>query len=104
MPTPTPVFAELAALYGDVDPEDIEAVQRWFAEELPKLGLDEIERIVAHLIAADGDVAGTKIAPVYPVRAPLPSLRSSPPVEVPLFADPPPQWLRRLAAKLRRPR
>jgi hypothetical protein len=104
VPTPTPIFAELAARYGDVDPQDIEAVQRWFAEDLPKLGLEQIERIIEELLTADGAVVDRKIDPVYPDWAPLPSLRSSPRVETPLFADPPPLWLRRLAAKLRRSR
>jgi hypothetical protein len=37
MPTPTTAFADAAAEFGDVDPDDLEAVQRWFMEELPKL-------------------------------------------------------------------
>ena len=35
MPTPTHVFADVAATYGGVDAGDMEAVQRWYEETLP---------------------------------------------------------------------
>ena len=66
MPTPTAAFADAAAKYGDVDPEDIEAVQKWFAEELPTLSPDTIERIFDDLLARDGDSESREIVPVYP--------------------------------------
>ena len=42
MPTPITAFADAAAKYGDIDPDDIEAVQKWFADELPRLPVDTI--------------------------------------------------------------
>ncbi|MGB5548696.1 MAG: hypothetical protein WBM74_19095, partial [Polyangiales bacterium] len=87
MPTPTTAFADAAAKYGQVDPEDLEAVQRWFTEELPKLPLQVIEQVLQDLLAQDGTAHEREIIPVYPDRAPLPSLRASPAVPTPLLAE-----------------
>ena len=99
MPTPTTAFADAAAKYGDVDPEDIEAVQRWFADELPTLPVETIEQLLHDLLARDGATPERKINPVYPERAPLPSLSSSPEVASPLLAE---NWKRILGRLLSR--
>ncbi|MGB3127817.1 MAG: hypothetical protein WBB95_28720 [Pseudomonas sp.] len=102
MPTPTTAFADAAAEYGDVDPEDIEAVQHWFTDELPNLPVDTIEQVLRDLLVQDGAAPARQINPVYPERAPLPSLRSSPAVAAPLLAE---EWRRlfsRLLGRLRR--
>ena len=102
MPTPITAFADAAAKYGDIDPNDIEAVQNWFAEELPKLPVLTIEQVLHDLLERDGTAAEREIVPMYPKRAPLPSLRSSPPALPPLLAE---QWrtlLGRLSKRLRR--
>ncbi len=103
MPTPTTAFVDAAAKYGNVNPEDIEAVQTWFAKELPTLSPDVIENVVLDLLAQDGAIAGREVIPVYPKAARLPSLRSSPRVAAPLLAE---DWkclLRRLLRLLRGP-
>ena len=102
MPTPTTAFADAAAKYGDVDPDDIEAVQTWFAEELPTLSPDIIEQVLRDLLARDGSAAEREIIPVYPERAPLPSLGSSPAATTPLLAEDWRRLLRRLLARLGR--
>ena len=102
MPTPTTAFADAAAKYGGVDPDDIEAVQRWFAEELPTLSIQIIEQVIRDLLAQDGAVSGREIIPVYPERAPLPSLGASPAVSTPLLAEDWRRLLRRALARLRR--
>ena len=102
MPTPITAFADAAAKYGDIDPDDIEAVQNSFAKELPKLPIDTIEHVLHDLLERDGTAAEREIAPMYPKRAPLPSLGSSPPALPPLLAE---QWrtlLGRLLSRLRR--
>ena len=96
MATPTTAFADAAAKYGDVDPEDIEAVQRWFAEELPTLSPDIIEQVLNDLLSRDGEAPDRELVPVYPERAPLPSLGASPQVTPPLLAD---EW-RRIVGRL----
>ncbi|MBW2509249.1 MAG: hypothetical protein JRE81_11505 [Deltaproteobacteria bacterium] len=101
MPTPTAAFADAAAKYGDVDPEDIEAVQKWFVEELPTLSPETIERIFENLLARDGDSESRQMVPVYPDQAPLPSLSSSPPIASPLLAEPWKRLLSRLFGRLR---
>jgi hypothetical protein len=96
MATPTTAFSDAAAKYGDVNPEDIEAVQKWFTEELPSCPVDVIEQVLLDLLARDGAAAAREIVPVYPERAPLPSLVLSPPAALPLLAE---DW-RRLLRKL----
>jgi hypothetical protein len=102
LPTPTTAFADAAAEYGNGDPNDIEAVQRWFAEELLKLSPDVIERVLHDLLQRDGETPEREMIPSYPDRVPLPSLGSSPQVTPPLLAE---EWKRviaRLFARLRR--
>ena len=102
MPTPITAFADAAAKYGDIDANDIEGVQEWFADELPKLPVDTIEQVLHDLLERDGTAAEREIVPIYPKRVPLPSLGSSPPALPPLLAE---QWrtlLGRLLRRLRR--
>ena len=54
MPTPTTAFADAAAKHGNVDPNDLEAVQQWFTEELPKLPPEIVERVLRELLEQDG--------------------------------------------------
>ena len=49
MPTPIRVFAEIAATYGDVNPDDADAVQKWFIETLPSLKPEQIDEILEAL-------------------------------------------------------
>jgi hypothetical protein len=102
MPTPTTAFADAAAKYGGVDPDDIEAVQRWFSEELPILSIQIIEQVIRDLLAQDGAATDREIIPVYPEHAPLPSLGASPAVSTPLLAEDWRRLLRRALARLRR--
>lgn len=87
MPTPVTAFADAAAKYGGVDPDDIEAVQHWFIKELPKQPPDVIEQVLHDLLDQDGAAPNRKIPPAYPHRAPLPSLASSPHATSPLLAE-----------------
>jgi hypothetical protein len=87
MPTPTHVFAEVAATHGNVDPGDIDAVQRWYENELPLLPAATIEEILEELASQEGSApvaADSKHS--YPSGAPLPSLGQSKPVPLPLLA------------------
>lgn len=102
MPTPTAAFADVAARYGDLDPDDIEAVQAWFAEELPKRSPDVIEQVLRDLLAQDGAIPSRRVTPMYPESAPLPSLLASPHVDAPLLAEPWSRLLRSIANRLRR--
>ena len=95
MPTPITAFADAAAKYGDVDPDDIVAVQRWYAEELPRLPAETIEKVLHELLEQEGAPAAREIDPVYPESVPIPSLGSSP-------AALPPSLIRSLQELLRR--
>lgn len=99
MPSPTRAFLDVAAKYGEVDPTDIEAVQRWFSETLPTLPPDTIEEILEELLQHDGAGDDLAPAPAYPKDAPLPSLSSSPPAPFPWFASSWKEMLVRLAGR-----
>jgi len=99
MPSPTGAFLDVAARYGEVEPTDIEAVQRWFSEVLPTLPPGTIEEILEDLLQHDGASDKELPAPVYPKGAPLPSLSSSPPAPFPWPAS---SWRELLFRLMRR--
>lgn len=101
MPTPTSVFHRVAAKYGNIDPSDSEAVQRWFTEELPSLSPALIETILEELLTYDGTRPVEQIARIYPKGAPIPSLASSPPVRSPLLAAGWRELVRRLYGRVK---
>ena len=83
MPTPVRAFAEIAAQHGDVDPTDLEAVQRWYLDELPQLPPSEIDEILQELVSHDGESHKDDLKRTYPQEAPLPTLSDSPPARFP---------------------
>jgi len=96
MPTPTHVFAEVAAKYGGVDVGDMKAVQRWYEETLPSLPSKKIEEILDELLSQE-DLRSEDDGPrVYPKDAPLPTLDRAAPVPLPLLAAGWTEFLRRL--------
>ena len=99
MPTPTYVFAEVAAKYGGVDAGDMKAVQRWYEETLPSLPAGEIERILDELRHGEYLEVEGKCPRVYPKTAPLPTLDEAVPVPLPLLAG---GWRQLLLRLLRR--
>lgn len=100
MPTPTTAFADVAAKYGGVDPNDIGAVQEWFAHQLSTLPPHIIEQVLEDLLVRDGEPLDRMISPSYPMRARLPSLAASPAVASPLLAGD----LKRLVVRIIRTR
>ena len=85
MPTPPHVFAEIAAKYGNVNPEDTAAVQRWYIETLPNLPPELIDEILEALLRHDGVKPTTAVEKSYPVDIPLPLLNESPPANLPIL-------------------
>jgi hypothetical protein len=96
MPTPTYVFAEVAARYGGVDAGDMEAVQHWYEETLPSLPPQKIEEILDELMGREGLRSEGDGPRVYPKAAPLPTLDQAAPVPLPLLAGGWREFLRRL--------
>ena len=86
MPTPIRYFSEIAAKYGDVDPDDADAVQKWFLDTLPSLESEQIDEILEAILRNDGAESGPAGNRVYPVGVPLPSLKDSPPATLPLLS------------------
>jgi hypothetical protein len=86
MPTPVEAFAQIAAEHGGVDPNDTEAVQRWYAETVPTLPPERLEAVLEDLLSHEGDSSGRSLRPSYPRAAPLPGLETSPPAPLPLLA------------------
>ena len=99
MPTPTAAFLNIAAKYGDVDPDDIEAVQHWFTKVLPGLAPEKIEEVLEALLSGEGAEPDREIARSYPQGVPLPSLSSSPQALAPLTAAGWKELLSRLARR-----
>ena len=85
MPTPPHVFTEIAATYGNVNPEDTAAVQRWYTETLPNLPPELIDEILEALLRQDGIKPITAVEKSYPVDIPLPLLNESPPADLPIL-------------------
>jgi len=54
LPSPLHVFAEIAATYGKVNPDDADAVQKWFIETLPSLKPELMDEILEALLRHDG--------------------------------------------------
>ncbi len=96
MPTPTHVFAEVAAKYGAVDAGDMEAVQRWYEDTLSSLPPQKIEEILDELVGREGLQPEGDGPRVYPKAAPLPTLDRAVPVPLPLLAAGWREFLRRL--------
>ena len=96
MPTPTYVFAEVAAKYGGVDAGDMEAVQRWYEETLPSLPAEKIEEILDELRAGERLEAKGECPHVYPKTAPLPTPDQAASVPLPVLAAGWREFLRRL--------
>ena len=86
MPTPTEVFAELAARYGGVDANDAEAVQRWFAEEVPRMPHEKLEELLEELLRREGATVVGVVRQTYPAESRIPALSVTPPATLPLLA------------------
>jgi len=86
MPTPTRVFAEVAARHGGVDPANADAVLEWLEKTLPTLPGPQAEAILEELLARDGLEEERGAPRRYPDRAAVPSLDESLPEREPLLA------------------
>ena len=85
MPTPIHVFAEIAATYGNVNPDDADAVQKWYTEKLPTLKPELIDEILEALLRHDGTKPIPSAGKHYPIDVPLPSLKDSIPAKSPIL-------------------
>jgi hypothetical protein len=86
MPTPTHVFAEVAARHGGVDPRDAEAVLAWYEKTLPTLPGPQAEAILEELLAREGLEEERGGPRRYPDRAATPALDEALPVREPMLA------------------
>ena len=81
MPTPIHIFAQIAATYGNVNPDDADEVQKWYIETLPTLKPELVDEIIETLLRHDGTKPIPFAEKTYPVEAPLPLLKDSIPVK-----------------------
>ena len=86
MPTPTRVFAEVAARHGGVDPRDAEAVLAWYEKTLPTLPGPQAEAILEELLAREGSEEEGSGPRRYPDRAATPALDEALPAREPMLA------------------
>jgi hypothetical protein len=100
MPTPTRVFAEVAARHGGVNPRDAGAVLEWYEKTLPTLPGAQAEAILEELLEQEGLEEEHEAPRRYPDRAAVPALDEALPAREPMLAA---LWWA-LLARLRRPR
>jgi hypothetical protein len=86
MPTPTHVFAEVAARHGGVDPRNAQAVQDWYEKTLPTLPGPQAEAILEELLTREGLEEEHEGPRRYPDRAAVPALDDAPPAREPMLA------------------
>ena len=80
MPTPLRFFIKVAQERGNVDPNEIEAVERWYLEDFPKLPKKELNTILDELIEHSGKESIKPEKLVYPSNIPMPLIKDTIPV------------------------
>jgi hypothetical protein len=85
MPTPMSAFADIAARYG-INPNDEEAVDRFFDEQAPSLSEHERATILKELFAAQAERGDSPARKHYAKGAPDPRMTGRQPIAVPLRA------------------
>jgi hypothetical protein len=80
MPTPVKYFIQVAQKWGNVDPNDTQAIEKWFLNDFPKLPKKEINAILGELIENSNAEPGDPGKIVYPSEVPLPLFKDILPV------------------------
>ena len=101
MPTPPRAFIDMAVRYGEVDPDDEEAVIRFFTDVLPTLPSETIDEILAYLLSQECVPAEGAELTSYPDQAPDLELDDAPPAGLPASAS---RWRHVVAWMARRRR
>jgi hypothetical protein len=80
MPTPLRFFIKIAQERGNINPDDIVAVENWFLEDLPKLPEKDLQAILDELIEHSDDKSIKPDKIVYPSDIPMPLMKDTIPV------------------------
>lgn len=80
MPTPIKYFIQVAHKWGNIDPDDNQAVEDWFLNDFPKLPKKDINSILDELIRHNNEVADDPGKIIYPSKVPLPLFKDIIPV------------------------
>ena len=80
MPTPLRFFIKVAQERGNVDPDDIEAVEKWFLKDFPKLPKKDLNAIMDELIQRSHEESMKPEKIVYPSNIPIPLMKDTIPV------------------------
>jgi hypothetical protein len=80
MATPLRFFIKIAQERGNINPDDIVAVENWFLEELPKLPKKDLDAILNELIEHSDDKSIKPEKIVYPSNIPIPLIKDTIPV------------------------
>src|ERR1043166_7498265 len=81
MPTPNTIFGEIATRFG-VNPDDEDAIIRFFDETAPTLPAEQQSEILAELLAGDASELTNQARTKYPKGTPPLTLDESPPLRV----------------------
>lgn len=76
MPTPMRFFVKVAQKWGNIDPDDHQAVENWYVKELPKLPKKNLNAILDELMqfSQEESIKPDKI--VYPSDVPYPLMKN----------------------------
>lgn len=80
MPTPIRFFIQVAQEYGNIDPDDMEAVESWYITDFPKLPKKDLIAIMDLLIEHDNELPMIPKKIIYPSDIPLPLIKDTIPI------------------------
>ena len=81
MPTPMRFFSAVAQKWGKVDPDNDQAVEKWFLEDFPKLPKKDLNTILDELIQYNNEKSIDPGKVIYPTDIPLPFMKDTIPLK-----------------------
>lgn len=80
MPTPVKYYTKVAQKWGNIDPDDYQAVENWFLNDFPNLPKKELSAILDELIEKSNEVSIDPGKITNPPKVPMPLFKDNIPV------------------------
>lgn len=77
MPTPSRFFKAVAQKWGNVNPDNDQAVEKWFLQDFPKLPKKDLNTILDELIQYNNEKSIDPGKVIYPADIPLPFMKDT---------------------------
>lgn len=84
MPTPVKYFIEVAQKWGNIDPNDNQAIEDWFLNDFPNLPKKDLNAILDELLEQNNELSTDPGTIKYPSKVPLPLFKDR--IAVPLYS------------------